>query len=250
MASFKVKNFEKFQHYKDRSPPWIKLYNEVLEDYRFGSLQDASKAHLIAIWLLASRTENELPFDPDWIGKRINATEYVNLQALADAGFILVDQPLQQAEQVASKSLQTPQPDARPEREGETEQRERQSRAEQTRAIAPLTDLDAAVSEWNAMAEKIDLPTVQRLTPARRTQLRSRLAECGGMEGWRVALGKLAASSFCRGGSRSGWRADFDFVLQAKSFTKLMEGGYDDRTGEGRQSSTASAVAGIIGAAN
>jgi DNA-binding NarL/FixJ family response regulator len=33
---YSVKNFERFQHYKDRSPPWIKLYNELLDDYEFG----------------------------------------------------------------------------------------------------------------------------------------------------------------------------------------------------------------------
>src|SRR5690606_19747530 len=31
-----VKNFERFQHYKDRNPPWIKLYNDLLDDYEFG----------------------------------------------------------------------------------------------------------------------------------------------------------------------------------------------------------------------
>ena len=37
-----------FQHYKDRSAPWIKLYNELLDDYRFAVLPDASKWHLVA----------------------------------------------------------------------------------------------------------------------------------------------------------------------------------------------------------
>jgi len=99
---FKVKNFERFQHYKDRSPPWIKLYNELLDDYDFGCLQDASKMHLIAIWLLASRSDNLLPYDSGWIARRINATEPVNLEALANAGFIVV---LQGGKQDASAPL-------------------------------------------------------------------------------------------------------------------------------------------------
>ena len=105
MKTFSVKNFEKFQHYKDRSPPWIKLYNELLDDYEFGLLPDASKMHLIAIWLLASRSENKIPFDPGWISKRINATDKVNLQLLADRGFIVINQELQNTEQVASTML-------------------------------------------------------------------------------------------------------------------------------------------------
>lgn len=103
MNTFRVKNFEKFQHYKDRAPPWIKLYNGLLEDYEFGGLPDASKMHLIAIWLLASRTGNKMPYDPRWVSGRINATEPVDLELLVQRGFILLDQEVQQAEQVASK---------------------------------------------------------------------------------------------------------------------------------------------------
>jgi hypothetical protein len=105
VRTFSVKNFEKFQHYKDRAPPWIKLYNELLDDYDFACLQDASKMHLIAIWLLASRSENKIPYDPEWISKRINATDPVDLDALCRCGFIVVDQELQGSEQVASKPL-------------------------------------------------------------------------------------------------------------------------------------------------
>ena len=70
---FRVVNLEKYQHYQHRNPPWIKLHASTLEDYDFGRLQDASKMHLCAIWLLASRTGNKIPCDADWIAKRINA---------------------------------------------------------------------------------------------------------------------------------------------------------------------------------
>lgn len=92
MKRFAVKNFERFQHYRDRKPVWIKLYTELLEDYEFGTLPDASKAHLLAIWLLASRNDNNLPWDSNWIAKRISATDDVDLTALARAGFIKVIQ--------------------------------------------------------------------------------------------------------------------------------------------------------------
>lgn len=104
-VTFSVKNFDRFQHYKDRAPPWIKIYNELLDDYEFGALPDASKMHLIAIWLLASRSENKIPFDPEWVARRINATEPVDLKALAAKGFIVVDQELQGTEQCASTPL-------------------------------------------------------------------------------------------------------------------------------------------------
>jgi len=102
MKTFSVKNFAKFQHYKDRAPPWIKLYNGLLEDYEFGGLPDASKMHLIAIWLLASRSDNKIPYDSKWISGRINATDAVDLDLLLERGFIVLDQV---EEHNASKSL-------------------------------------------------------------------------------------------------------------------------------------------------
>ena len=82
--TFSVRNFERFQHYKDRSPPWIKLYNELLDDYRFAVLPDASKWHLVAIWLLASRSDNGIPADTKWIAGHIGATEQVDLTPLQE----------------------------------------------------------------------------------------------------------------------------------------------------------------------
>ena len=136
MKSFSVKNFERFQHYKDRSPPWIKLYNELLDDYAFGCLQDASKLHLILIWLLASRSDNSLPYDAAWIGKRINATSKVDLDSLAQAGFLLINQGL---EHVASIQLAPCKQSACPEREGETETEteEKPKKVSLSRAIDP-----------------------------------------------------------------------------------------------------------------
>jgi hypothetical protein len=84
-----VKNFERFQHYKDRNPPWIKLHAAVLDDYEFGRLQDASKMHLMGLWILASKCDNHIPADPLWIAKRIGANSPVDLEVLVRAGFLM-----------------------------------------------------------------------------------------------------------------------------------------------------------------
>lgn len=117
-VTFSVKNFERFQHYKDRSPPWIKLYNELLDDYAFGQLPDASKLHLVAIWLLASRSNNRIPHDSIWIAKRISATEKVDLDLLRVSGFIEVQDIEVQDRGIPQAARK---PDADPEREAETE---------------------------------------------------------------------------------------------------------------------------------
>jgi len=85
-----------------------------------------------------------------------------------------------------------------------------------------------AVEIYNLCAEQNDLPKVQKLTDTRKSKLNARLKDCGGIEGWKLAVEKLADSPFCRGESATGWKADFDFLIQEKSFTKLMEGSYDN----------------------
>lgn len=105
-ATLRVVGFDRFQHYGDRKPIWIKLYNSLLDDYDFAQLEDAARFHLVAIWLLASRTNNEMPDDARWISRMIGATSPVNIDALVSAGFIerytVASETLVDGSQVAS----------------------------------------------------------------------------------------------------------------------------------------------------
>jgi len=130
-----IPNWDDLQHYKDRSPPWIKLHNELLESYEFECLPDASKAHLLCIWLLASRTSNKINPDPKWIGRKIGANSKVDIDVLIQSGFLQLNQELPSMEQDASKMLQTVEQVAIP--EGEREQ----SRVEESRE-------DKSKKEW------------------------------------------------------------------------------------------------------
>jgi hypothetical protein len=51
-------------------------------------LPDAAKAHLMLIWLLASRKANRLPFDSHYIATQIGARSKVDLKLLLRIGFI------------------------------------------------------------------------------------------------------------------------------------------------------------------
>lgn len=104
--------------------------------------------------------------------------------------------------------------------------------SQQDKASIPRED--EAFDRYNAMASRIGLPQVQARNDTRRKALRARLDECGGLEGWEVALAKAEASDFLRGKNRDNWQADFDFLIQRKSFTKLMEGSYDNRPCSGK----------------
>lgn len=87
---FSVRDYDKYQHYKDRTPPWIKLYNHILDDDDFEDLPDTTKYHFLAITLLASRTNNKMKYDPAYIKRKISAKTNVNLDLLKDSEFIKI----------------------------------------------------------------------------------------------------------------------------------------------------------------
>ena len=82
------------------------------------------------------------------------------------------------------------------------------------------------IEVWNNLAERYRLPRVMKLTPQRRRTLACRIREHS-IEDWTEAIAAIEQNPWLRGENDRGWRADFDFLLQPKSFTKLIEGGYD-----------------------
>lgn len=109
------KNWEKFQHYKDRSPVWIKLHRTLLNDFEFMCLPVASKALAPLLWLLAAEYEGgriSAQFDAVAFRLRMSLDDLnTALKPLVDAEFFTVD----------SKPLARRKRSAMPEKEGETE---------------------------------------------------------------------------------------------------------------------------------
>lgn len=97
-------------------------------------------------------------------------------------------------------------------------------------------ELGLAFEMFAAVADTQGWPVPRVLSKTRKSKLRQRLKECGGLGGWHEALEKAAASPLCNGDNDRGWVADLDFLLQQKSFTKLMEGSYDNRPSNNRRS--------------
>jgi len=118
-----IKNWGKYQHYHDRNPPWIKLYHSLLDDYEYCCLPDASKLHLVSLFLLASRTENKIPADIDWIKSKAGLKGKIDLEPLVTAGFITTNH---NSNQDASKMLADDKQNGVP----ETEKRQRRDREE------------------------------------------------------------------------------------------------------------------------
>lgn len=88
LRNLTVKHWNEFQHYKDRNPPWIKLHRAVLDDYRFLALPDASKCHLMLLWLFASQNGGMVPYDIPFLERRLFINE-LNLDRLIEDGFLI-----------------------------------------------------------------------------------------------------------------------------------------------------------------
>lgn len=88
MKTYAIKNWDSFQHYKKRNPPWIKLHRAILDDYAFCSLPDVVKAHLILLWAYASQNNGMVPDDVPFLERKLSITD-LNLDLLVERGFLI-----------------------------------------------------------------------------------------------------------------------------------------------------------------
>lgn len=149
----KPKNWSDFQHYKDRSPPWIKLHRSLLDNYEFQSLQLASKALAPCYWLLASEhPEGHVAVDEKKIAWRFRVDEQLIRETVKD----LVSNSFFEVVNDDSKVLADCYHDAMPEeRRGEAEREaEREAEAE-TRPPANVRALFANPTEETNQKKRI-----------------------------------------------------------------------------------------------
>ncbi len=107
-----------------------------------------------------------------------------------------------------------------------------------------MNQFEEVREHYNAVAADLGLPKCRGITPARRAQISRRIAETS-LEEMHEAIDKLRNSSFCQGANDREWRANFDFVLQASSYMKLLEGVYDDAAGVRKLSNFERAMADV-----
>jgi hypothetical protein len=95
-AAIRVVHWSKFQHYKNRNPPWIKLHRALLDNREWHALSgDASKL-LAACWLIASEYDDgTIPMDAKEFAWRLRRddTDQVStlLYELSERGFVHLD---------------------------------------------------------------------------------------------------------------------------------------------------------------
>lgn len=83
---------------------------------------------------------------------------------------------------------------------------------------------EVVLEEWNRQ-----MGQTCRWTKKRQVAFRERWKNQSWRTSWLEAVGRAAASRFCRGENDRGWLADFEWFLKPDTVTKLLEGKYDDR---------------------
>jgi hypothetical protein len=216
----KIRNWNQFQHFKDRCPPWIKLHRNILDQRDINLISDRSFRVLVGLWLLASedrRMEGNLPPVED-IAFRLRMDKSVTIKALQELRNFL--------DQHDINAISTRYQLDDPETETETETEERQRQIPGT--SAPASPASELVTLWNTMAAASGLPTCSGVTGKRLTSFRARLKESGWREAFPTAIAKIPACPFLRGENDRAWRANIDWLLKPDSVTRIIEGAYDN----------------------
>lgn len=84
----KIRNFERYQHYKDRRPPWIKLYRDLWNEPRFFELSESDRYFLISFFVIASQNDNRIPANDNWLKREMATRRAIPIAILVTAGWL------------------------------------------------------------------------------------------------------------------------------------------------------------------
>lgn len=101
MNHYRIPDWRKYQHYRDRSPPWVKLHKSLLSSRAWVILDDASRALAIACMMLAGDTDNRIPDDPEYVRRAGCLNQLPEFGPLVESGFLeLIDPTVADASNV------------------------------------------------------------------------------------------------------------------------------------------------------
>lgn len=95
MSDLYVRNFWRHQHYRDRNPPWIKLYGDLLVDEEVRDFSATTRLAAILLLLVAARRGNRIPNRPSWLAEEIGLAPAAVKRAISDllhARYLVTDE--------------------------------------------------------------------------------------------------------------------------------------------------------------
>ena len=72
------------------------------------------------------------------------------------------------------------------------------------------------------------LPTVRKVSDARKKQIRARLRKYS-IEEITEAFERAEASDFLKGDNKNNWTADFDWIMNDANLAKILDGKYENK---------------------
>lgn len=88
------------------------------------------------------------------------------------------------------------------------------------------TDVQRIIDNWNTLG--LSRVTAVKPNTKRSKTLKARIREYG-VDTIMQAIEKVRASSYLKGGSKSGWTITFDWFILPNNFPKVLDGNYDNR---------------------
>jgi len=86
---YEIKNWDKFQQYKDGRPmQWIKIQVSLLDNCSFDELNELDQLNLLKLWLFAAKSGGKFEGSEKFLARKIGATK-LNINNLLDSGFVV-----------------------------------------------------------------------------------------------------------------------------------------------------------------
>lgn len=147
---YRIKNWARFQHYKERNPPWVKLHAEILASEDWVTLDDASKLLMLVCMVVAAKHEGCVPDNPGYIRRVAYLSKTPNLKPLVECGFLELQADASNAERLLAN--------ARPEKEADTETEEESILPDRSGPSKPKSYPDDFEEFWKAYPTDSNMP--------------------------------------------------------------------------------------------
>jgi hypothetical protein len=158
----RIKNWTKFQHFKDRRPPWVKLYRDILDDLEWHELDPLAAKVLVMLWLIASENEGQIP-DNKTLAFRLRLTEVKTKEIIIKLSHWLEQDDINKISKGYQVDL--------PERETETELETETKREKNATSVACPPDVDQQIwDDWKQLRKAKKAPVTETVVNSARKE--------------------------------------------------------------------------------
>jgi hypothetical protein len=159
----RIKNWTKFQHFKDRRPPWVKLYRDILDDLEWHELDPLAAKVLVMLWLIASENDGRIP-DNKTLAFRLRLTELKTKEIIIKLSHWLEQDDISKI----SERYQSDRPER--ETEGETET-ETETKRKIATIVACPPDVDQQIwDDWKQLRKAKKAPVTETVVKGARKE--------------------------------------------------------------------------------